>query len=78
MGKRTRLVFTAIISVFLLWAGYTACAGELKHDPNAAKQLEIIRKNLTGLTEMKVKDAKKYYEVALKDLNALIDKYAKT
>ncbi|KAB2834819.1 MAG: redoxin domain-containing protein [Candidatus Brocadia sp.] len=78
MGKRTYLVCTAMISVFLLWAGHTALADELKHDPNATKQLEIIRKNLTGLTEMKVKDAKKYYEEALKDLNALIDKYAKT
>ncbi|TVL99034.1 MAG: hypothetical protein CV087_19590 [Candidatus Brocadia sp. WS118] len=78
MGKRTRLVCTAITSVFLLWAGYTASAGELKHDPHAEKQLEIIRKNLSGLTEMKFKDAKKYYEDALKDLNALIDKYAKT
>lgn len=78
MEKRKYLVCTAMISVFLLWAGHTAPAGELKRDPNAAKQLEIIRKNLTGLTEMKVKDAKKYYEEALKNLNTLIDKYAKT
>lgn len=78
MKKRTHLFFAAIASVFLLWYGYTGSAGELKHDATAAKQLEIIRKNLSTLTEMKFKDAKKYYEEALKDLNALIDKYAKT
>lgn len=78
MKKGRSLVLTAIASVFLLWTGYTSNADELKHDANAAKQLEIIRKNLTGLTEMKLADAKKYYEEALKDLNTLIEKYSKT
>lgn len=78
MKKGRKLILTACASVFLLWAGHTGNAGELKHDANAAKQLEIIRKNLSSLTEMKYTDAKKYYEDALKDLNALIEKHAKT
>lgn len=78
MKKGRKLILTACASVFLLWAGHTGNAGELKHDVNAAKQLEIIRKNLSSLTEMKYTDAKKYYEDALKDLNALIEKHAKT
>lgn len=78
MKKRTHLFFAVIASIVLLWYGYPGSAGELKHDATAAKQLEIIRKNLSPLTEMKFKDAKKYYEQALKDLNALTDKYPKT
>ncbi|MBV6467020.1 MAG: redoxin domain-containing protein [Candidatus Brocadia sp.] len=78
MRKRTRLIFSALTSVFLLWAGYTVNAGSLKHDPNAEKQLEIIRKKLGSLTEMKIKDAKKYYEESMKDLRTLIDTYDKT
>ncbi|MDQ1272347.1 MAG: hypothetical protein QG591_977 [Planctomycetota bacterium] len=78
MKKGRNLILTVCASVFLLWAGHAGNAGELKHDAHAAKQLEIIRKNLSGLTEMKYTDAKKYYAEALKDLNALIEKYAKT
>ncbi|MBW7898013.1 Thiol-disulfide oxidoreductase ResA [Candidatus Brocadiaceae bacterium B188] len=78
MKKRMCLVFTAMVSVFLLSVGHTGNADELRHDTNAAKQLEIIRKTLSGLTEMKFKDAKKYYEESLKDLNTLIDTYAQT
>lgn len=78
MKKRTRLFFVSLALVFSLLTGYTGSAGELKHDANAAKQLEIIRKNLSTLPEMKFKDARKYYDAALKDLHALIDKYAKT
>ena len=47
----------------------------MKHDATAVKQLEIIRRNLSGLTEMKSADAKKYYNEALNDLNTLIGKY---
>lgn len=78
MKKGECLVLAVITSVFLFWAGYTGNAGELSHDANAAKQLEIIRKNLSGLTEMKFADAKKHYEESLEALNALIEKYAKT
>lgn len=78
MKKERKLILTVFASVFLLWAGYAANAGSLKHDVNAAKRLEIIRKNLSGLVEMKYTDANRYYGEALKDLNALIEKYAKT
>ena len=78
MKKGRSLVLTVITSVLLLWTGYTGNAGELKHDANAGKQLEMIRRNLSGLTEMKFADAKKHYEESLKELNTLIEKYAKT
>ncbi len=78
MRKMRNLVYTAGMSVFLLWAGYSGNASELRQDANAAKQLEVIRKNLSGLMEMKPSDAKKYYQESLKDLNALIEKYSKT
>lgn len=78
MKKGRYFIVIIIASAFLLWAGYTGNAGELRHDANAAKQLEIIRKDLSGLTEMKFKDAKKYYEESLKELNRLIEKYPKT
>ena len=75
MKKGSLLSLTVITSVFFIWAGYSVHAKELKHDATAAKQLELIRKNLSGLTEMKSADAKKYYNEALNDLNALIGKY---
>ncbi len=80
MKKRRHFIFIATLAafVFSLCPGLTGNAGELKHDPNAAKQLEITRKNLSGLTEMKFTDAKKYYEESLKELNALIEKYPGT
>ena len=78
MKKGSLLSLTVITSVFFVWAGYSVHAKELKHDATAAKQLEIIRKNLSGLTEMKSADAKKYYNEALNDLNALIGKYGGT
>lgn len=80
MKKRRHFILIATLtaSVFLLCTGNTGNAGELKHDPNAAKQLEATRKNLSGLTEMKFADAKKYYEESLKELNILIEKYPKT
>lgn len=75
MKKRSLLGLTVITSVFFIWSGYAVHAKELKHDATAAKQLEIIRKNLSSLTEMKSADAKKYYNEALNDLNTLIGKY---
>ncbi|HHT9136910.1 MAG TPA: redoxin domain-containing protein [Candidatus Wunengus sp. YC60] len=75
MKKRILLGFTVITSVFFILSGYAVHAGELKHDATAAKKLEIIRRNLSGLTEMKSADAKKYYNEALNDLSALIGKY---
>ncbi|MCF6155335.1 MAG: redoxin domain-containing protein [Candidatus Brocadia sp.] len=78
MKKGRRFIVTIVTSAVLLWTGYTGNAGELRHDANAAKQLEIIRKDLSGLTEMKFADSKKYYEGSLKELNRLIEKYPKT
>ncbi|NUO08383.1 MAG: redoxin domain-containing protein [Candidatus Brocadia sp.] len=78
MKKGRCLVFTVITFVSLLSTGYTGNAGELKNNANAAKQLEMIRKNLSSLSEMKFADAKKYYEEALKELNTLTGKYAET
>jgi len=78
MKKRSVFGFAVITSVFLVCAGHAIHAGELKHDATAAKQLEIIRKNLSGLTEMKSADAKKYYNEALDELNTLIKKYPDT
>ncbi|HHT9107751.1 MAG TPA: redoxin family protein [Candidatus Wunengus sp. YC64] len=78
MKKGSLLSLTVITSVFFIWAGHAVHAKELKHDATAAKQLEIIRKNLSGLTEMKSADAKKYYNEALNDLNALVGKYGGT
>ncbi len=75
MKKRSLLGLTVITSVFLIWSGYAVHAKELKHDATATKQLEIIRRNLSSLTEMKSADAKKYYNEALNDLNTLIGKY---
>ncbi len=74
MKRGVVLVLTIVASVFPLWAGYVAHAKELNHDANAAKQLEIIRRNLVNLPEMKYADAKKYYVEALKDLNILVGK----
>ena len=78
MKKRGLLGLAVITSVFFIWAGYTVHARELKHDATAAKQLEIIRRNLSSLTEMKSADAKKYYNEALNDLSTLIGKYPET
>ncbi len=75
MKKRSLLGLTVIASVFFIWSGYAVRAKELKHDTTAAKKLEIIRRNLSSLTEMKSADAKKYYNEALNDLNTLIGKY---
>ncbi|MBM2833834.1 MAG: Thioredoxin protein [Candidatus Brocadiaceae bacterium] len=75
MKKRSILGLTVITSVFFIWSGYAVHAKELKHDATAAKKLEIIRRNLSSLTEMKSADAKKYYNEALNDLNTLIGKY---
>src|SRR3990172_8717678 len=62
MKKRSLLGLTAITSVFFIWAGYAVHARELKHDATAAKQLEIIRRNLSSLTEMKSADANKNFK----------------
>ncbi|MCR4320408.1 MAG: redoxin domain-containing protein, partial [Candidatus Brocadiaceae bacterium] len=78
MKKRSLLGLAVITSVFFIWAGYAVHARELKHDATAAKQLEIIRRNIVSLPEMKFADAKKYYEDALKELNTLIEKYTGT
>lgn len=78
MEKGKNLVFAVAVFVFLFCSGSPGIADGLKHDANAAKQLEIIRKSLSGLTEMKFADAKKHYEASLKDLNVLKEKYAKT
>lgn len=75
MKKRSILALTIITFIFSIWTGCTVFAEELKSDANAAKQLEFIRRNLSGLTEMKFTDAKRYYEEALKELNTLIKKY---
>src|SRR3990167_6192949 len=78
MKKGSLLGLTVITSVFFIWSGYAVHAEELKHDAAAAKQLEIIRRNLSSLTEMKSADAKKYYNEAMNDLNILIGKYPET
>lgn len=78
MKKARVLVLTMIAFTFLIWAGNICNAKELNHDANAAKQLEIIRRNLSSLTEMKYADAKKYYEEFLNNLKILIEKYAGT
>lgn len=75
MRKRSVLVLTIIASIFSTCTMYTIFAEELKHDAMAAKQLEFVRRNLSGLTEMKFSDAKRYYEDSLKELNTLIKKY---
>lgn len=75
MKKKGVLFVTIISSAFLLWSGHTGNAKELRQDANAAKKLEIIRKDLVNLPEMKFTDAKKYYEEALQDLNTLTEKY---
>ena len=75
MKKGSHLGLIVITFVFFIWSGYAVHARELKHDATAAKQLEIIRRNLSSLTEMKSADAKKYYNEALNDLNTLIGKY---
>lgn len=78
MRKMGFLILTAITSIFFVWTGCVVTAGGLRNDATAAKQLEFIRKNLSNLTEMKIADAKKYYEESLKSLNTLIEKYAGT
>lgn len=78
MRKMGFLILTAITSIFFVWTGCVVTAGELRNDATAAKQLEFIRRNLSSLTEMKIADAKKYYEESLKSLNTLIEKYAGT
>ncbi len=78
MRKSGVFVFAAIVSIFSLWAGSSCNAKEMKQDANAAKQLEMVRKTLSGLTEMKAADSKKYYLEALNDLSAIIEKYPGT
>lgn len=72
------LVLTVIASFFFIWTGRPCNAREVKHDATAAKKLEFIRRNLSGLTEMKLADSKKYYEESLKSLNELIQEYNDT
>lgn len=78
MRKRLVFVFTLITSVFFIWTGYALNAAEPRNDSEAAKQLESIRKSLPNLTEMKMADAKKYYETSLKELNSITEKYPDT
>ncbi|MDR4509480.1 MAG: TlpA family protein disulfide reductase [Candidatus Brocadiaceae bacterium] len=79
MKKRTVFLFTTVIMVLsTFWKGYPIEARELQHDTTAAKQLEFIRRNLTGLQEMKFSDARQYFEVSLKDLTELEKNYAGT
>ncbi len=77
--KKTGVVVLAVIAfTSLLWTGYVYDVEALNNDANAAKQLEIIRRSLGSLTEMKYADAKKHYEEFLSELNALAEKYAGT
>ena len=78
MKKWCVLLGIVIASVVLTLCGNTVYAKGLGHDASAEKQLEVIRRNLSGLTQMKTADAKGYYDTALKDLQTLTEKYAGT
>ncbi|MCF6159583.1 MAG: redoxin domain-containing protein [wastewater metagenome] len=78
MSKNRIFIVSFLLCIFFACVGYTAYAKELRNDPAAARELDSIRKDLPNLTEMKPADAKPYYEKALKDLNAVIKKYART
>ncbi len=78
MKKWGVLLGIVIASVVFTLSGDTVYAKEPGHDANAAKQLEFIRRNLSGLTQMKAADSKGYYESALKDLQTITEKYAGT
>ncbi len=78
MKKWCILLGIVIASVGLTLCGNTVYAKGLGHDASAEKQLEVIRRNLSGLTQMKTADAKGYYDTALKDLQTLTEKYAGT
>ncbi|MBM4055729.1 MAG: redoxin domain-containing protein [Planctomycetes bacterium] len=79
MKKRGLLVVTILATLFFSWVCHnTSYAKELTHSEEAAKELELIRKNLSGLTEMKLKDAENYYKEALKELKNIEKKYEGT
>lgn len=78
MKKWGVLLGIVIASVVFALSGNPVYAKGLGHDANAAKQLEFIRRNLSGLTQMKPADSKGYYEAALKDLQVMTEKYAGT
>jgi peroxiredoxin len=78
MKRGGLLAFLVGTFMFFFLAEHVVIAKELKHSEDAAKQLEIIRKKLASLPEMKVKDAKKYYEESLKELQSLLNKYEGT
>ncbi len=78
MKKWGVLLGIAIASVVFTLSGNTVYAKGLGHDADAAKQIEFIRRNLSGLTQMKAADSKGYYESALKDLQTITEKYAGT
>lgn len=78
MKKRGVLLGIAIVSIVFILSGNTVSAKGMGHDTNAAKQIELIRRNLSGLTQMKAADSKGHYESALKDLQTITEKYAGT
>ncbi|MCF6148348.1 MAG: redoxin domain-containing protein [Candidatus Kuenenia sp.] len=78
MKKKCLLVAMIFSSLFFTRTYSMSYAKELAHNEEAVKQLELIRKKLSGLTEMKLKDSENYYKEALKDLKKFEKKYEGT
>ncbi|WP_347274071.1 TlpA disulfide reductase family protein [Candidatus Kuenenia sp.] len=78
MKSKYLFVVTIISALFFSFVCQVSFAKELAHNQEAAKQLELLRKNLSGLTEMKLKDAENFYKDFLKDLKKLEKKYEGT
>jgi len=78
MKKLIFAILSTITTMLFLSAGNICHAQSLGHNEKAAQQLEFIRRNLNGLTEMKLEDSEKYYESALKELKGLEEKYEGT
>ncbi|GAX62176.1 thiol-disulfide isomerase and thioredoxin [Candidatus Scalindua japonica] len=79
MKKEKFMIPTVVIMFLTLCLTFNNIAvGELRQDPDAAMELNTIRKNLGTYSKMKPGDAKDYYEEALNELQAIVDMFAGT
>lgn len=78
--KKENLLIPIVVIIFLsLWLTLNNSAmGALRQDPDAALELNTIRKNLSVYSKMKPEDAREFYEEALNELQVMIDMFAGT
>lgn len=79
MKKEKLMIPTVVIMFFSLWLTFNNIAvGALRQDPDAAMELNSIRKDLGTYSKMSPMDAKDFYEEALNELQAIVDMFAGT